>query len=52
MKNLIENICLMLLIGFLCWIFDSGWPCLLFLFGNFYGRVDAQIPKDMNNKEV
>jgi hypothetical protein len=31
----IENIFLFILIGFLCWLFKSGWPILLIVFANY-----------------
>lgn len=28
----IYEVALLALIGFLCWLFKNGWPCLLILF--------------------
>ena len=32
----LKNVALFALIGFLCWLFKSGWPCLLIVCYSYY----------------
>ncbi len=43
-NEVIENIVLFILIGFLCFFCKSGWPCLLILMANRQPRSNQ--PKE------
>lgn len=39
----IREVTLLVLIGFLCWVFHNGWPCLLIMLaGNMHYGNDGK----------
>lgn len=47
---IVREICLLALIGFLCWLFRNGWACLLILCSGRFKWVKDDDEKDGGEK--
>lgn len=48
----LENIALIILAGFLCWFFKSGWGALVLIFSNTVKNKVNSTDEDKNNDEI